>query len=263
VSQVRRENQGDGDTPEMPLRQLYNWHPGARELQPGNFPADANFTLNREEATYLQERILSSQPDSLLAFLVAEKRESLSTPFPWEHPAWNAIPSRLQEQLHHARRFSLTIHGAPLLYNLMLAEKVKEYGANSGDALVDDYREALGLWADQMRQEMGDLSNWDWQGRFWQIARQGNRPISWRTEKFIHDWLRLALESTPADMAENAAARQLIQQRERRLKGKLSRLYNPRALELWNGAAGTSRLNYRWGVAQTMLGDIWEGLDHA
>ncbi len=263
VNQVQSENWGDDDTHEMQLRQVYNWHPGMRELKPGNFPDNANFALNREEAVYLQERVLSSQPNSLLAFLVGEKREPLRTDFPWEHLAWNATPSRLQEQLHHARRFSLAIHGAPLLYNLMLAEKVQESSAGRGDKLVDDYREALILWADHMGQEMGDLNDWDWRVRFWQIVRQGNPHISQRTETFFHDWLRLALESNPADMAENAAARQLIQQQERRLKGKLSRLYNSRALELWNGAAGTGRLNYRWGVAQAMLGDIWEGLDHA
>lgn len=263
VNQVQSENWGDEDTHETQLRQVYNWHTGVRELRPGNFPVDANFALNREEAVYLQERILSSQPDSLLAFFAAEKREPMRTNFPWEHPAWSAMPARLHEQLYHARRFSLSIHGAPLLYNLMLAEKAQANSAGSGSELVDHYREALALWAEEMAHETSDLSDWDWQGRFWQIVRQGNHHISWRTEKFFNDWLRLALESNPAEITENAAARQLIQQRERRLKGKLSRLYNSRALELWNGAAGTGRLNYRWGVAQTMLGDIWEDLDDA
>jgi hypothetical protein len=67
----------------------------------------------------------------------------------------------------------------------------------------------------------------------------------------------------PAGVSDSRSARDLIRQRERRLKGKLSRLDNARSLELWNGAAGTGRLVYRWGVAQTMLIDIMEGLKRA
>ncbi len=263
LDQVQAENWGDEDIREIQLRQGCNWHPGARDLRPANFPAEATFELTREEAIYLQERIISSQPNSLLAFLAANTKEPPDVHFPWEHPAWAIMPVRLQEQLDHARCFSLVIHGAALLYNLMLAEHVRANSGSEALELVNVYQESLEIWAEKMAQETADLRHWDWQDRFWEIVRLGNSRIPWRTEQFINNWLALVLPLDSAALAENEAARELIRQRERRLKGKLSRLYNPRSLELWNGAAGTGRLSYRWRVAQTMLTDILEGLAHA
>ncbi len=257
------ENKSQYEINEMQLRQVYNWHPGVRDLRPANFPEEATFVLSLEEATYLQERILSSQPGSLLAFFVTEPTLIPRTDFPWDHPAGNRLPAYLQEQLSHARHFSLVIYGATLLYNLMLAEKVSENSSGSALDLVEAYQEAIADWAQKIRQEADRLGEWDWQNRFWEIVHTVNPRIPLRTVGFINDWLLLALNDQPELLPQNRAARQLVQQRERRLKGKLSRLVNPRALELWNGQSGLGMLNYRWGVTQNMLSDIAEGVSRA
>lgn len=257
------ENKSQHEINEMQLRQVYNWHPGAHDLRPANFPEEATFALSLEEATYLQERILSSQSGSLLAFFVAEPAVMPRTNFPWEHPAGNRLPAYLQEQLSHARHFSLVIYGATLLYNLMLAEKVSENSGGSALDLVEAYQQAMTDWAQEMRQETDHLGGWDWQNRFWKIVYSINPRIPHKTVGFINDWLSLTLKDQPELLPQNRAARQLVQQRERRLKGKLSRLFNPRALELWNGQSGLGMLNYRWGVTQTMLSDIAEGVTRA
>ena len=76
--------------------------------------------LFRSEAGYLRERIIVSHRDSLLAFLVDEC-ESSETAFAWEHPQRGRFREPFDEQLFHARLFSEGLHGAQLLYNLLLA----------------------------------------------------------------------------------------------------------------------------------------------
>jgi hypothetical protein len=263
VRHLRHENQGDdGEVGELQLRGLHNWRPGIKSLCPPTFPSEATFDLTVDEADYLRERILSSQSGSLLAFLVSETNSPDRVAFPWQHSDWARFSPYLQEQLNHARHFSLVIHGASLLYNLMLAEQACQTLSTERQVQVDQYRELLASWAAEMADSEIVLAGWDWECRFWEIVSLVNPHISGFTQQFVNRWLFLSLND-PAGVSDSRSARDLIRQRERRLKGKLSRLDNARSLELWNGAAGTGRLVYRWGVAQTMLIDIMEGLKRA
>ena len=84
--------------------------------------------------------------------------------------------------------------------------------------------------------------------------------VSTRTWQFVDAWLKLALSpSTASQIKSNTSARELIHRRETSLKGNLARLDNLRALELWNGAAGTGQLDYRWRQASTIIADILSG----
>ena len=65
------------------------------------------------------------------------------------------------------------------------------------------------------------------------------------------------------DVAGNTAARRLIEERERQLKGALSRFANQRVLELWGGASGAAPFNYRWGRSQRIVTDIVTALGGA
>ena len=99
------------------------------------------------------------------------------------------------------------------------------------------------------------FQRWNWPVEFWPIVRQGSANLKQPTTTFVAAWLTLALTG-PQNISDNREARQLIHNRERWLKRSRARLDNPRALELWSGAAGIGRLNYRWGIAQTLLTDI-------
>jgi hypothetical protein len=263
AKQMRRDNRAGEEAAEIYLRPLANWDPGVLELRPTDFPGGATFALSQNEATYLKERIIMAQPNSLLAFLVAETASLPQTSFAWEQPAQRDLPNRLQEQLHHARLFSLLIHGAALLYNLMLAELAAASGRADAPDLVEDYQSKLNRWTEEVTTETAVLRRWDWQNRFWEIVQTGNPHLHPRTKQFVNDWLRLVVPDQAAAIVDSPAARQLIRQREFHLKGKLARLSNPRALEMWGGAAGTGRLDYRWQVAQTILGDIHRGIHDA
>jgi hypothetical protein len=263
AKQMRRDNRAGEEAAEIHLRQLTNWDPGVAALRPTDFPGGVTFALSQDEAAYLKERIIMAQPNSLLAFLTAEAAPLSQTSFVWEQPIQSELPSRLQEQLHHARLFSLLIHGAALLYNLMLAELAATNGRADAPALVESYQGKLSRWAQEATAETAVLCRWDWQNRFWEIVQAGNPRLPPRVKQFVDDWLRLILPDQAAAIADSPAARQLIRQREFRLKGKLARLSNPRALEMWGGAAGADRLDYRWQTAQTILDDIHRGIHDA
>lgn len=174
--------------------------------------------------------------------------------FPWQHPAVDSLPFDLQEQLLHAQNFLELIHGAALLYNLMLAE------AKPGTTLAESYRTGLQQWATRLSARAEDLQQWDRQA-FWQLVNQQAGLVNPRTQSFVNQWFDLALEPDRAfSMAENAAARAQIHDREDALKGKQARLDNPRALELWLGDSGVGQLNFRWPTVSKIINDILTGL---
>jgi hypothetical protein len=231
-----------------------NWHSGL-PAAPHDFPGTTSFTLTGKEAHYLRERILTSAPATLLAFLVDQGEVADRVDFPWEHPQWSQFPPPIREQLTHARNFSELIHSAPLLYNLMLAELL------DNEELVEGYQSIIVKWQSYVESRRGELKRWD-RPRFWQIALSNGARVTPQTHLFIDVWLDTALAAPSAQtLLADQRARMLIRERERALKRGLARLDNRRGLELWSGAAGTSQLDYRWRTAQTMIIDILGGID--
>ena len=231
---------------------LTNWDLNLPAV-PAEFPDEATLSLRRSEAEYLRERIIVHHRASMLAFLVDEGRLS-DTLFPWEHPQVKEFREPFREQLAHAQRFSDGMHGAQLLYNLMLAEQMEL------EDLVDDYRDALDGWVSLVRETGPEFRRWD-RTRFWALVVEGGSRVRPRTKDFVESWLDLALASGSArTIADLPAARQLIHQREHQLKGSRARLENDQALALWQGDSGSAQINYRWPVAQAIVNDIISGL---
>lgn len=232
-----------------------NWHAGLPKA-PADFPGRCSLTLSRGEADYLAERIRLGPlcAGSLLAELVAHGRSGGSVEFAWEHPDAGKLPAKLRELLLHARNFSEVMHGAALLYNLILAEQAKWRDG------VATYREALGAWATMLTTRARAFSEWDRQ-RFWEIARIGNPRISAGAYAFVTAWVDLALAGDAARIHRSQPARTLIRDREKRLKRSLARIDNPRAQELWNGDSGSGQLEFRWGISQRLLADIYDGME--
>lgn len=224
---------------------------------PPGFPQTASFRLLPEEATYLRERILHRAPGSLLAFLVDCSDGPSEEEFPWLHPQCDQLPLPLAEVLRHARHFSEVIHGASLLYNVLLAEK------KGRDDWITRYRAMLDDWYARVEARREELLVWDRHVRFWELVQQANLRISPRTRDFVDQWLTLALTvGSAAALSGDATAREMIERRESVLKRKLARLRYRHALELWNGdaGAGIAQLAYRWPTVQLMVNDILDGL---
>lgn len=231
---------------------LRNWHPRL-PAPPADFPERASLTLRPQEAEFLRERIIYSAPRSLYRHMV-EGSLLEGTEFPWEHQAMAAVPAALREQLDHAENFSLASHGAPLLYNLMLAELAKS------EERIEEYRLRLTDWKADVADRGAELASWNL-NRMWQIVAESGARVTPTTRAFVERWLSLAFSMDAPALAANKEARTLIHERERQLKRGQARLDSPRALDLWSGEAGVRRLEYRWSVAVRMARDIHVGLD--
>lgn len=229
-----------------------NWHAGLPPV-PDDFPNAASFALEHHEADYLRERILAHCSKSLLAFLVREQIAVDKVGFAWELPG--DLPPHLREQLGHGWNFSLSVHGAQLLYNLMLAELRKS------EERIEHYRTRMSRWWDAVSDSKSALGAWD-RTRFWTIVSFGNPRVSLRARRFVNEWIDAVQTATRlSDVRDSQALRHLIEVRETQLKGGLARLKNQRALELWPGAAGDGQLDLRWRSGKGIVVDIIRGLE--
>ena len=220
--------------------------------KPNDFPEVVSFRLTRPEAQYLQHRAQNIGP-SLLAELVRRGTGIEAVDFPWQRSDVESWPEDLQEQLNHARCFSEAMHGAALLYNLMLAEALKD------EELSSAYREGIQAWRDLMQTRRSAHAAWR-RDAFWALVLGNQTRISPRSRAFIDAWLDVALSDGSPDVAGSSSAREMIRRREEQLKRGRARLGNPSALARWSGSAGAAQLNYRWPRVQAITSDILQGL---
>ncbi len=232
-----------------------DWDPGLPESPP-ELLERADLTLTPEEAHYLRDRILLAHPQTLLAF-VLRHGQAVEADFVWEHPVMAAIPEELRRSVTHAQNVSETMYGSVLLYNWMLAVEA------ANDPLREGYRQALSKWRVSLQQREGQLRAWYADlGKLWTLPALKWARIPESTKRFVNDWLALVFSAhTADDLLDHDVGKQLIRHREVSLKGQRSRLENRRQLELWTGAAGTFRLDYRWTTARTLSRDILLGLE--
>lgn len=164
--------------------------------------------------------------------------------------------------LEHARLFSLAVHGASLLYNLMIAERYVKAGHTRIENPVGRYRDLLQEWAQECEANDGELSAWD-RGAFWDFILAMNPQVRPVTRKFLSTWFDRVCRLEIHQAADDEALRQLVADRESAQKGSQSRLANPRLLAAWSGQSGTRRLTYRWDQANRIIQDLHDGLEAA
>ena len=216
-----------------------------------------DFSLNREEATWLAERICQAAPDTLLQFLVAKgTRRREFAMFAWDDAEVNAAPEQVREAVDQARSFAVAMHGAALLYNILLAERAEELGLCQHDGQRERFAGQFEEWLDEI--EGGDLNTWNLD-RLWALVAAQGRPVSPITRVFVAHWARLIQERDGRAFTDDSDARMLIRQRELRQKGGQARLRNDRLMRQWGGASGSGRLNFRWPVVARILNDIADG----
>ncbi|KGN37507.1 DUF6361 family protein [Knoellia subterranea] len=247
----------DDEPSELASRSPQEWAAGVPE-PPQGFPGSvpSGFKLTAEEAGWLSERIEMSCPSTLLAHLVREGQvlpDAFATP-------WDAAPAGQFSELDHARLFAVSMHGAALLYNLLVAEEYEKAGFTTVSDPVAHYREALAAWADEEIAPLSaDLTAWD-TAEFWQLVIEQNPNISHRTRLFVNTWIGWVRSGRAQRVADDAGARAFVLERERR-KGKQSRFVNRKLLEAWSGNSGGGLFTYRWGTVRRILNDINEAKD--
>jgi hypothetical protein len=225
------------------------WHPKL-PIPPESFPENPTFLLERGEADFFRHCLEARCPDSLLMFLAWHCKPA-SIEFAWEHPDFATFPAAHREILENARLFSEIMHGAAILYNLMLGEVFPS------QEKVVEYEAMFDAWAKEMAAAGKRVRDWNLQ-RFWQIVRHPNHTITFQTRDFVETWVMLLLRHGN-DLVQSEEARLLIRSRES-MKGSRSRFKNRNALQKWGGAAGIGRIDFRWASANQFLSDLWEGL---
>ena len=241
------------DDPGVKLARQPNWHPRMPN-PPGAFPDEASFDLTREEAVFLQGRIEERCKDTLLSWLAREGTDAPTDGCFWDDSAATHAPAKLRDTMELARRFSLHVEGAPLLYNLLLAERRhSEHGGN--EALIDRYRQKIEEWAaGEGREQFFDP------GELWTFAGSRQVRIPRLQRNFVEAWTSRLSDIGPAPIADDRILRSLIENRERQLKGPRARLHNSARLLDWSGEVGVGRMNFRWHRVRRMLLDLHEGL---
>ena len=97
----------------------------------------------------------------------------------WEDPEANSATGPAREALDEARRFAIAIHGAALLYNLLLAERADALGLPGNEGRRDQFARRLDDWHQEV--EGSDIIAWDLD-QLWtlvdrQAGRCGSHPI--------------------------------------------------------------------------------------
>ena len=210
-------------------------------LPPKDWLTATTFALTRAESDYLLGRVAERAPESLLTHLLLSRQPITSEQdFPWEVPYQVPLSQTLAVRLAHARNFSEVMHGAALLYNLLLAEQ------QDGDHYVADYRERLQTWWDNLRSRQNELLGWD-QPAFWRLVQDCQARVRGVTRRFVDDWIDLTSSaSSLSDVADAQSARRLVTNQEHAVKPGRARVGNARSTENWEGSSGSSQLDYRW-----------------
>lgn len=241
--------------PEGRIAPPANWHAHLPVPPPG-FPRDSvTVALRCEDAEYLRDRIQAEHPQSLLAVLAQRaSRTDLQAAWPWDFSGLEGTAPTLRERLHDAQLFAVSMHGAALLYNLMLSEQ------RHREDWVGRYQRKLTEWAGDLAALEADLRDWQLDG-VWQTVRAGGRSLGYPTRSFVQNWVEELQRNGPTAIVHGESrARVLVRNREARVKPGRARLTNVRHRELWGGESGTERMEYRWEPAKRILRDIFDGL---
>lgn len=248
-----------GESEELLELERPDWFPSLPEPPAGWLQA-TNFDLTAREAAVFSERIQFMAPDTILAeWLMGTVTGSIQSRSVWDLDGLDRLSPELRRVVLDAENFSLVMHGAALTYNLLMARKAIELGMTRGDSWRQTYTDALERWAAEMRSKSDALTDLDWT-RYWARIREMHPRVSSGAVLFCDTWMQRAVQS-PETVGDDPQLVFLITQRERRLKGSLARLSNPRVLEKWSGASGAGRLDFRWANARIILRDIQMGLE--
>ncbi|MCP3477938.1 DUF6361 family protein (plasmid) [Bradyrhizobium sp. CCGUVB1N3] len=205
----------------------------------------AVFRLAADEAQFIIDRLVATQPAALLT-LLAREGINADCDHIWTHPHLASFPAPARRLIHRGEIFSHVMHGAALLYNLVLSE------LRSRDDWAEDYRERIATWTAEL--DLSLVRNWSLDD-FWDAVEHPGHSIRPAAKRFVMQWLELVVENS-TQIASAPAARQLVEERERRLKTSQSRYANHAVRDRWTGASGVNRLNFRWSQARSHLQDL-------
>jgi hypothetical protein len=233
---------------------IANWNPYLPD-PPSELPAVASHRLTRAEGMFFADQLQQHAQGSLFQFIVDARNPGNEAHGPWDHPLFGSMPAELQYWLTEARNYAELMHGAALLYNLLLSRKA------GFDEKAASYTERMQDWSDLMQQRASELRSWN-RAAFWELIRRHNARLPPPTRAFSESWITMVLgRADPAGLRDDADAQQLVAGRERALKGGRARLFSQPHLESWGGESGASMLDFRWLITRSLAREIIAGLE--
>ena len=223
---------------------------------PDGFLQSVTFDLTSREEEHLSYRITTRTRGTLLAWLVRNPPPNMRGPdhaeFPWDIGNLDELTPGLAELVEHARRFSILVHGAALVYNATLARKAAR------DDVREGHEHALAAWQDSGAPRLA--STWNRAG-WWQLIAAQNPHLRHTTRAFVNAWADVA--SSGQDLLASTDAARLVETRERQIKGSRARFVNQSSLDRWSGSSGLGRLDFRWANSSAHLQDLYDAREAA
>jgi len=258
---IRRSRRGyeDDDKTAQASEHVRCW---ADDLPPAKFidsegrirPGET-FKLTRAEAVDLHGRFTSRFAESLLSHML--KYRLIGIDSPWDCPK---LTEGLAAWLGHARNMSLLVRGATLHYYALLIEERDRRGIEEATNVVPPIfeewwavaKETLKVWRTSEFVTVPTVGS---------ALRPGNRGDRW----FIEGWLeRCVTASTAEALLSDEKARDLIRERERRVKPAKSRLKHEKHLKQWKSdrvSKGVYQFDYRHQIGSRFVMEILEGME--
>ena len=245
IPALRRHRRSEGEEGE-PAGAAGNWHPAIPQ-EPDGLLDRASFRLTEAESGFIRDRLLGSASGALLTWL-SQQASAADCDAIWEHPLLGSFPADARRVVEHAEMFSALLHGASLLYNLLLSE------LRGRDDWIEGYRSWLEEWDAGL--DRAKLREWSLLS-FWEVTAHPAHTVRPALMRLVEGWRAVALES-PGQVQASPIARRIVREREQRLKGAYSRFTNRAVRDRWGGASGAERLTFRWPQARSHLKDLFD-----
>ena len=235
----------ESEDPESEAPTLQIWTPSLPP-RPTDLLEAVRFRLTPDEAQFIIDRLVAQQPRSLLTFLACSGSGAAACDNIWEHPHLADFPDHSLALVRHGEMFSSVMHGASLLYNLLLSQLREK------PDWIDKYQSLLEEW--QARLDMPAIRAWSLD-TFWEAIDHPAHRIRPAAKRFVTEWL-LLVQTGNVCQGQLTPASRMVQDRERRLKTSQSRFANRAIRDRWTGASGVERLSFRWSQAKSHLRDL-------
>lgn len=155
-----------------------------------------------------------------------------------EYSKKHHVPPSILKTLHHANRFWELIRGAHFLYNIELHRR---------SGVEEKTNTAWEIWKEEMKQLDWEKFDKEW---FWVTVSEETR-IDIHTKFFVDTWF----EKAKSGNFNKEELITLIENQERRIKGKRAKLHNIQD-HRYTKVQGLTSMEFRFGNIKRLIGDL-------